>query len=117
MITLKLKKGLSYSGSVKATRDKPFVVVETAEEAEVLVASGYFEQLEAEAEAPEVPKAEPEPPNLAELEKMDKKQLEAEAERRGIDISGAKNNGERIVAIIEGAGGSITMIDLQEEGG
>ena len=46
-IKLKLTKGLSYRGGVngilKATKDKPFILVSTMEEAQAAVATGYFE--------------------------------------------------------------------------
>lgn len=49
MARLKLIKGRSYTGEVKATRDKPFVETDEAT-AEQLVASGYFMMVSPEAE-------------------------------------------------------------------
>lgn len=40
---IKLKKALSYSGIVKATKDKPDVYVDDKETADKAIASGYFE--------------------------------------------------------------------------
>lgn len=50
MYKLKLIKGLSYTGAVHATRDNPYVDVESKEAADAVVATGYFELVEEAAE-------------------------------------------------------------------
>lgn len=66
MARLKLIKALSYTGEVKATKEKPYVEVEEAT-AEKLVASGYFKRLDGEA-SDEMRQIEPEEPDEEEKE-------------------------------------------------
>lgn len=100
-IKLKLIKGLSYrggkDGTLKATKDKPFCFVETMEEAQAAIASGYF-QLVNEPKVNESEKPS-DPDNIKSISKMSKDELEAYAAEKGIDISGCKNNDERKEAI------------------
>lgn len=50
MFHLRLCKGLSYMGIVRATKAEPDVYVPEEEKAKALVASGYFEMVTSEAE-------------------------------------------------------------------
>lgn len=54
MVRLKLIRGRSYTGEVKATREKPFVEVEEAM-VEGLVASGYFQIVDSANEGAKEP--------------------------------------------------------------
>ena len=51
MFKVKLIKGLSYTGVVRVTKHDPYAEVESKEAADALVASGYFELVEAEPAA------------------------------------------------------------------
>lgn len=105
MIKLKLIKGLSYrggiDGKVKATKASPFCSVETMEEAQAAVASGYFQIVEGAPVPPSEPPKDPGTDSNTEkdIEKMTKDELVAYAEELGIDISKCKNNDERKEAI------------------
>ena len=72
MARLKLIMGLSYTGEVKATRENPYVEVETEAEADNLVASGYFERVDSEKK-PE----KKEDPEKKETEKKEEEKEEA----------------------------------------
>lgn len=77
MIHLKLIKGLSYTGDVKATAAKPDVFVKDEATAERLVASGFFAKLgrPVEEKAKEVtPEPEPEPEKTVEAEPEETKE-------------------------------------------
>lgn len=67
MVRLKLIKGLSYTGDVKATADKPYVEAEEAT-AEKLVASGYFKKLGGETD--EIREIAPEDPEESEGDEL-----------------------------------------------
>ena len=101
MFKVKLIKGLSYTGVVRVTKHDPYAEVESKEAADALVASGYFELVEAEpaaetaggAESNETaaPKAEgvaPEAPK-AEAPKKSKKSKKAEAEAKADEAAPA----------------------------
>lgn len=118
MIKLKLKKVRSYYGTVKATHDHPYVEVETEEEAQALVAKGYFDV----CASPTVPDGDGEgkdgegdtAPDYEALSEMTKAELTAYAEENGIDISECKTKADILKAISVANGGSSTMIDLQQ---
>lgn len=114
MVRIKLLKGLSYSGIITATKKSPYVTTDedTAKEA---VATGYFELVIDEAASdtsaentaryqkddddnltPADKEKEQKP-----ISKMTKPELEAYAEKNGIDISSCNNNEERIALIKE----------------
>lgn len=59
MYVLKLIKGLSYTGVVSATVERPIVMVEDEARARKALASGYFEQVKGPDPAPA---PEPDPP-------------------------------------------------------
>jgi hypothetical protein len=92
-VKIKLIKGLSYrggkDGTLRATKDKPFCIVKTMEEARAAIATGHFQFIE------EIKDKEPE----KNIGKMTKDELEDYAAEIGIDISGCKNNDERKEAI------------------
>jgi hypothetical protein len=92
-VKIKLIKGLSYrggrDGTLKATKDNPFCIVKTMEEARVAIATGHFQFVE------EIKDKEPE----RNLNKMTKDELEDYAAEIGVDISECKNNDERREAI------------------
>ena len=57
MYRVKLVKGRSYTGAVKATKENPFADVPNKDTAEDLVASGYFELVPEEKAKPKTKKA------------------------------------------------------------
>ncbi|TCX51934.1 MULTISPECIES: hypothetical protein [unclassified Dehalobacter] len=130
-IQLKLTKGLSYrgglNGALKATKDKPFISVETKKEAEAAVATGYFEIVGAAAPAApaanllndvksssavttaDLPKA---------LSKMTTDELVAKATDLNVDISECKTNKERVETIqaaIDAAAEAAVATSQQDE--
>lgn len=117
MAKLKLTKGRSYTGIVKASAASPIVDVND-DEAKALVATGYFEpcfvpDAEAEAEA-EADDSEETAVDYEALSDMTKAELAAYAEENGIDIDGCKTKADILEAISVANGGSLTMIDLQQ---
>ena len=123
---LKLIKGLSYSGIIRATAKKPIVEVEDEAIATLAVASGYFVNLDAdEVQAEEV--EEETETNLQYggklLDDMNKSELETFAAYRNVPIKGKKTKASLIEAIraalpaeeLEGEiyYGSPTMVELQ----
>ncbi len=122
MTNLKLIKARSYTGSVKATAKHPYVNVETDEEAQALIGTGYFElcssspALEATPDAGgKVPDAGSETPDYEALSKMSKVELTEFAEKNGVDIEGCKTKDDILQAISAANGGSFTIMGLQEE--
>lgn len=122
---LKLIRGLSYSGIVSATRQKPDVYVEDEAIAKAAVASGYFRIVSSVEEALH---------NLArsmkgedmhhsytqeELEGMAIDQLKAIAKSVGVVKTSGFKKADYVNAILWAEGdystGSPTMMDLQEE--
>lgn len=115
MAKLKLTKGRSYTGIVKASAASPIVDVND-DEAKALVATGYFEPCfvpDAEAEA-EADDSEETAVDYEALSDMTKAELTAYAEENGIDIDGCKTKADILEAISVANGGSLTMIDLQQ---
>lgn len=115
MAKVKLIKARSYSGIVRATAKQPIVDV-SDEEAQALVATGYF-ALCASAEVPDVSENEDEEsvPDYEALSDMTKAELVSYAENNGIDIEGCKTKADILEAISAANGGSYTMMELQEE--
>ena len=119
MYRLKLVKGKTYWGAgVKASQEKPYVEVETKEQAERLVKSGHFmlEVFEKETNKEEnaaendeelsFPEDEVEEENtgnsiLAELQTKKKDELVQYAADCGIDIVGCKTKDDIISKIVE----------------
>ncbi len=81
---LKLKKALSYTGVVSASKDNPYVDVEDKAIAEKAAATGYFEIVGEES-----PKSEDiNEPMVKSLEKMNISELETFAAYSNVDIKG-----------------------------
>lgn len=121
MFHLRLCKGLSYFGIVRATKAEPDVFVQEEEKAKALVTTGYFERVSNEAEF-----SQPQPvtgeqenptddlfeegtgedeqqgdPELMELQKKNKAELIAYAGQNGIDITGCKTKDDIYQKIVE----------------
>ncbi|MCD8018429.1 MAG: hypothetical protein LUF92_02240 [Clostridiales bacterium] len=118
MYHLKLCKGRSYRGIVSATKAKPDVYVPEKEQADALVASGYFTLIEetvtvSENEAQtetvsdasedlfEAEETEAETPILVELQGKKKAELVEYAEKNGINISGCNTKDDILQRIVE----------------
>lgn len=121
MFHLRLCKGLSYLGIVRATKAEPDVFVQEEEKAKALVNTGYFEMVsnEAEISRPQTETAEQENsaddlfgegpgedeqqgnPELMELQKKNKAELIAYAGQNGIDITGCKTKDDIYQKIVE----------------
>lgn len=121
MFHLRLCKGLSYLGIVRATKVEPDVFVQEEEKAKALVNTGYFEMVsnEAEISRPQTETAEQENsaddlfgegpgedeqqgnPELMELQKKNKAELIAYAGQNGIDITGCKTKDDIYQKIVE----------------
>lgn len=118
---LKLAKGLSYCGVVKATKKNPDVFVEDKATADAAVATGYFKLIEGE-EAPEPPK-DPEPGKT--LDEMTVTELETYAAYHNVSLKGVRGKENIIAKLKEELGaeetegevdyGSPTMQELQEQ--
>lgn len=116
---LRLVKGLSYSGVVKATKQRPDVYVDDEATATAAVASGYFRLVE--AGEPAQPKAEP----GKALEDMTVPELETYAAYKDISLKGITKKADIIAKLKEELGeeetegkvdyGSPTMTELQEQ--
>ena len=120
MFHLRLCRGLSYLGIVRATKAEPDVYVQEEEKANALVASGYFEMVTSGAEkdqpftggtsetdsiedmfGEEVEEEVQEDPELMELQKKSKSELIGYAGQNGIDITGCKTKDDIYQKIIE----------------
>lgn len=122
MFHLRLCKGLSYMGIVRATKTEPDVYIPEEEKAKAkaLVASGYFEMVTSEAEkiqplTGDTEKAESDmnmfeeetedetrsDPELMELQKKNKAELIEYAGQNGIDITGCKTKDDIYQKIVE----------------
>ena len=97
MYHLKLIKALSYSGIVRATREKPDVYVEDIETANKAVATGYFKLLGGEASGSG--KVVTGHLSRVQLETFDILTLAALASDMGIDASNLTSKAELIEAI------------------
>lgn len=120
MYRLRLIKGKTYWGIVKASAEQPVVEVKEKKAADRLVESGYFvlevakcEQAENVLSADESENTEyfedmfseeteeKEMPFFTELQEKTKVQLVEYAEQRGIDIAGCKTKDDYIQRIIK----------------
>lgn len=109
MFKLKLIKGLSYNGIVSATAKNPYITVDDEETALAAVDTGYFKIVERAEKGNDgqnnndgqgdngTNKEEPK-----DWKKFNRDDLIAFANEHNIDVSGCKNQDERI-AIIEAA--------------
>ena len=112
MYHLRLIKGLSYSGVVRATAKKPDVFIDDKAVRDAAISSGYFEEVgaakaEAEAENPAVfpetaeEEAEETTSHATELSKMTVEELKAYASINGIPIGSAKKREAILKAVID----------------
>lgn len=136
MFHLRLCKGLSYLGIVRATVAEPDVYVQEEEKARDLVTSGYFEMVTGEAEKIQpltggVEKTESTEdifeeefeenevqgnPVLMELQKKNKAELIEYAGQNGIDITGCKTKDDIYQKIVEAiARAEVSRAALREE--
>lgn len=99
MIHLKLCKGKSYLGAVKATVNKPDVFVEDKKTAERLLKSGYFILVEDTVEA-EVPTPSKDGKKAEQdLNSMSLDELKQMAADKGADITHCRKKADYIAAI------------------
>nr|DAL85267.1 MAG TPA: endoplasmic reticulum chaperone [Caudoviricetes sp.] len=99
MYKLKLKKALSYTGIVSATKEKPYVTVEDEATVNAAVASGFFEIVEVtETEKPKKTVTG----TVGKLDVMTVPQLKEYAKTNNIDLTGASKK-EEILERIEAA--------------
>lgn len=112
MYQIKLIKGLSYwggrDGVIRATKGNPFCEVETIEEAQEAVETGYFTltgevKAEVKVQVPLTKEA---------IDKLNKTELIELAEQHAINLAECKTNDERKEAIIQALG-----LNEQEEAG
>ena len=128
MITLKLIKGLSYTGWVNATKKNPYVTVEDEAIAEKAVASGYFEivsSVPAQEPAEAAEAAEPEPAYGGKtLAEMTKSEIETFATYKNVSLKGITKKTAMIAALKKALPdedlsgeikyGSPTIVELQD---
>lgn len=121
MYHLRLSKGKSYWGVVRATEKEPDVYIEEKDRADYLVRSGYFVLVD-ESEKGETKRKEPggeagpeendffsdepleeaqEKPIIVELQAMTKAELSEYAEKNGIEITGCKTKDDIFQKIID----------------
>lgn len=113
---IKLIKARSYSGAVRATKAQPYADVETLEEANALVATGYFELCSSPAtDNSEEDTDEGITPDYEALSEMTKAELTAYAEENGINVRECKTKADILETISAANGGSYTMMGMQEE--
>lgn len=106
MFHLRLKKGLSYCGAVKATRSNPDVFTKDKAAADAAVASGYFALVDGSENEPIVGHFDPK-----QLETMKVSDLKKIAEDMGLDTDGFKK--EQLVAAISAVGVSAPTFDAE----
>lgn len=101
MVKLKLTKGMSYNGIVKATKKNPVVETDDAT-AEELVKTGYFKVIEAVKDAPVDLDDSDTAGHLdrADLEKMTVDNLKKLAADMGVDTAKCNRKAEYIDAIV-----------------
>lgn len=119
---LRLVKGLSYCGVVKATKKNPDVFVEDKATADKAVATGYFRLVEDGEETTAQP---PEPEKGKTLDEMTVPELETYAAYKGVSLKGISKKADIIAKLKEELGteetenevdyGSPTMTELQEQ--
>ena len=139
MFKLTLTKALSYSGGregrVSATAKKPDVTVETQDEADELIATGYFKLVESDTAAAKASSntggSEGDPgaasgtdmtdeekaaaeldAELQAIDKMAKDDLIAYAEKNSVDLSACTNNDQRKEALKAAAKASIDQLTV-----
>ena len=114
MYKVKLIKSLSYTGAVHATKDNPYVDVESKEAADAAVATGYFELVEATADD-NTDGEKNDNSGATDLDKMTVPQLKAYAAEKGIDLEGASRKDD-IIAKIAAAATADDNTDGEDDG-
>ena len=114
MYKVKLIRGLSYTGAVHATKDNPYVDVESKEAADAAVATGYFELVEATADD-NTDGEKNDNSGATDLDKMTVPQLKAYAAEKGIDLEGASRKDD-IIAKIAAAATADDNTDGEDDG-
>lgn len=98
MYRVRLIKARSYTGVIKATQERPDVLVEDKVTADAAVATGYFKLIgEVEPEGGETITGHL---DRVQLEKLKLKDLKKLAEELGIDTTGFKKNSDYVDAIV-----------------
>ena len=116
MIKVKLVKARSYSGTVKATREQPYVNVNTDEEAQALVNTGFLAICGSSAPDNDCEDDRGESlPDYEALSKMTKSELTVYAEENDINIEDCKTKADILEAISAANGGSYAMMGLQDD--
>lgn len=98
MVKLKLTKGISYNGLVKATKKKPIVETDEATAGE-LVKTGYFTVIETVNDTPDKTDDETAHLDRADLEKMTVDNLKKLAKDMGVDTAKCNKKADYIDAI------------------
>lgn len=120
MYHLRLVKGKSYLGIVKASETKPDVFVQEKEKADHLVKTGFFSMVGEESEQNAEPMKQgdgdaknvdlfsgeaedesQEKPIIMELQEMSKAELSEYAEKKGIDITGCRTKDDIFQRVID----------------
>jgi len=115
MYHLKLIKGRSYTGAVKATKAAPDVFTEDEGKYRAALESGFFVEIKDAPAAPpagapaspeepgqqDPPNPEPPAPEEPGIDKMTEKQLRQYAEENGISLTGCSTKGEVLQKIKE----------------
>lgn len=109
---LKLSKGLSYDGIVKASKDKPDVYLDDDGKADAALETGYFDEVGDQEQAGADGEITAEP-DYDTLESMTKAELAKYAASWKIDVSKCKTKADILEEINIAMGGSPTMLDLQ----
>lgn len=99
MIHLKLCKGKSYLGAVKATVNKPDVFVEDKKTAERLLKSGYFILVEETTEDEDTPLSRDDKKTEHDFNSLSLDELKQMAEEKGIDITHCRKKADYVAAI------------------
>lgn len=114
MYHLRLKKALSYTGVVTATKDNPDVYIEDKAAADKAAASGYFDLINENTEPEETFSGHLDPAQLEDMKIDDLKRLAA---NMGVDTSTMKKKADYINAItaVEVEAGGIYEPDTETE--
>lgn len=134
MYRLKLIKGLSYTGKVKATANRPFTEVEDKADADYLVGTGYFKLVDEEINESTAPQLDDEGSDSQDdeadengfkpLDEMNISELETFATYKGVSLKGIRKKDDIIKKLreelpeeeLEGiiVYGSPTMVELED---
>ena len=98
MYHLRLIKGLSYCGLVKATREHPDIFIKDKLTADLAIASGYFRLVENIADTPEQGTAHLDKVQLEEMKLEELKRLAADLE---VDTQGLRTKSDYVEALAQ----------------